>query len=246
MGIENYYLSKRQVSGVGSIFLLNELIEAENSGESLLGAVVQENKSPFHKDYPVPILVSEANIIIKKLTQWKNELNITSDIVEKQNIAAGHKNIKVEKNNTFQLGLGPFPAVPFNAKFQLDYSRVSTIDITYGAGTFYKYIRKGDMMKLYKKLKGKPDDDMTGNFLQKNAYISLLQFAKNWTVTFESVKAFDTGVDARIDLFNNDNSIGGNVNLKKKTTTKIEAEVKGDVYFVVGLMSTRWDDVKPD
>ncbi len=247
MGIETYYLSKREVTGIGSIFLLNEMIEAKNGGESLLGAVVQENKKGlWHKDYPVPILVSEANIIIKKLTQWKTELNITSKIVESQNIAAGHKNIKIEKGNSFQLGLGPFPSIPFNAKFQLDYSRVSTIDITYGAGTMYKYIRKGDMMKLYKKLKGKPDDDMTGKFLQKNAYISLLQLAKNWTVTFESTKTFDSGVDAQIDLFNNDDSVGGSVKLKKKTTTKIEAEIKGDVYYVVGLMSTRWSDVNPD
>jgi hypothetical protein len=102
------------------------------------------------------------------------------------------------------------------------------------------------MMKLYKKLKGKPDDDMTGRFLEKNAYISLLQVAKNWTVTFESTKTFDTGVEAQIDLFNNDNSVGGNIKLKKKTTTKIEAEVKGDTYYVVGLMSTRWSDVNPD
>jgi len=72
MGIETYYLSKQQVSGIGSIFLMNELMEAENGGESLLGAVVQENKKDFfHKDYPVPMLVSEANIIIKKLNQWK-------------------------------------------------------------------------------------------------------------------------------------------------------------------------------
>lgn len=245
MGIETYYLSKRQVSGIGSLFLLNEMIEANSGGESLLGAVVQENKSIFHTDYPVPMLVSEPNIIIKKLTQWKTELNITSDIVEKQNIAAGHKNVKVEKQNSFQLGLGPFPSVPLNAKFQLDYSRISTIDISYGAGTMYKYLRKGDLMKLYKKLGGKPDDDMTGKFLQKNAFISLLQLAKNWKVTFESTKTFDVGVDAQIDLFNKDNSVGGKVKMKKTSSTKIEAEVKGEDYYVVGLMSTRWDDVNP-
>ncbi|MCW5959612.1 MAG: hypothetical protein KIS76_05570 [Pyrinomonadaceae bacterium] len=246
MGIDTYYLSKRQVTGVGSIFLLNELIEEKAGGGSLLGAVVQENKSPFHTDYPVPILVSEPNIIIKKLELWKKELNITSDIVEKQKIAAGHKSIKVEKNNSFQVGLGPFPGIPFNGKFQLDYSRVSSIDITYGTGTTYKYIRKGDMMKLYRKLKGKPDDDMTGNFLRKNAFISLLQVAKNWKVSFESTKTFDAGVEAQIDLFNNDSAIGGSVKMKKTKETRIEAEVGGDVFYVVGLMSTRWDDVKPD
>ncbi len=246
MGIETYYLSKKQVSGIGGLFLMNELVEAENGGNSLLGAVVQENKSLWHKDYPVPILISEANIIIKKLTQWKTELNITSDIIEKQNIAAGHKSITVEKKDSFSLGLGPFPGVPINAKFQLDYARLSKIDLTYGAGTMYNYIRKGDMMKLYTKLKGKPDADMIGNFLRKNAFISLIQLAKNWKVTFESTKTFDAGVEAQIDLFNNDDSVGGKVKLTKKTTTKIEAEVSGDTYYVVALMSTRWDDVKPN
>lgn len=247
MGIDTYYLSKRQVSGIGSLFLLNEMLEADGGGEALLGAVVQENKKDFfHKDYPVPILVSEANIILKKLNQWKNQLNITSEVFEKQNIAAGHKNVKVEKSSSFQLGLGPFPSVPLNAKFQIDYSRVSTIDITYGQGTFYKYIRKGDMMKLYSHLKGKPDLDMTGKFLKKNAYISLIQLARNWKVTFESTKSFDAGVDAQIDLYNKDDAVGGKVKLKKATSTKIEADVSGDVYYVVGLMSTRWDDVNPD
>lgn len=246
MGIENFYLSKRQVTGVGSIFLLNELIKADNGGEELLGAVVQENKSHFHKDYPVPLLVSEANIMVKKLTQFKTELNINSDIIEEQNIAAGHKNFKIDKSKSFQLGLGPFPSVPFNAKFQLDYTKVSTIDFTYGEGTLYKYIRKGDLMKLYHKLNGKPDADMTGKFLEKNAFISLLQLAKNWTVSFESTKTFDTGVDAHINLFNQDKLINGAVKLKKTSSTKIEAEVKGKTYYVVGLMSTRWDDVNPD
>jgi hypothetical protein len=246
MGIDTYYLSKKEASGIGSIFLLNELFEASSGGEDLLGSVVQENKSPFHTDYPVPLLVSEPNVIIKKLTQFKTELNITSDIVQKQNIAAGNKSITIDKSKSFSLGLGPFPAIPFNGKFQLDYSRVSTINISYGVGTLYKYIRKGDMMKLYTKLGGKPDADMTGKFLEKNAYISLIQLAKNWTVTFESTQTFDADVGVQINLFNKDNSISGGVKMKKKTSTKIEAEVKGSVYYVTGLMSTRWSDVRPD
>jgi hypothetical protein len=246
MGIDTYYLSKRQVTGIGSIFLLNELIDAEHGGEALLGAVVQENKSLFHTDYPVPILVSEPNIILKKLTEWKDELNITSEIVETQKIAAGQRSVRIERNKSFQIGLAPFPVIPFNAKFQLDYGRVSSIDILYGDGTMYKYIRKGDLMKLYKKLRGIPDDDMTGRFLEKNSFISLIQLAKNWSVTFESMQTFGAGVDAQIDLFNLDNSLGGGVQLKKTTETKIEAKVSGDIYYVVGLMSTRWDDVNPD
>jgi hypothetical protein len=246
MGIDTYYLSKRQVAGIGSLFLLNELFDFNGGGADLLGAVVQENKSPFHTDYPVPILVSEPNVIVKKLTAWKTALNIGSNIVQEQKIAAGNKQFKVEKNNSFQLGLGPFPNIPLSAKFQLDYSRVSTIDIAYGADTKYQYLRKGDLMKLYTHVNGKPDADMTGKFLQKNAFLSLVQLAREWTVTFESTKTFDAGVEAQIKLFNQDNAVGGKVKMKKTSTTKIEAKVKGPDYYVVALMSTRWDDVKPD
>jgi len=245
MGIDTYYLTKKDVSGIGGLFLLNELQQADAGGEDLLGSVVQENKSPFHTDYPVPLLVSEPNVIINKLNKFKTELNITADVIQKQNIAAGNKNITIDKSKSFNLGLGPFPAIPFNGKFQLDYGRVSTISITYGAGTMYKYIRKGDMMKLYTKLGGKPDADMTGKFLEKNAFISLIQLAKNWTVTFESTQTFGADVSGQIKLFNQDNAVGGGVKMNKKTNTKIDATVAGDTYYVVGLMSTRWSDVNP-
>ncbi len=249
MGIETYYLTKRKVSGVGSMFLLNELQEADNNsggGKALLGSVVTENKKHFHKDYPVPLLVSEANIIIRKLAEWKDELNIHSDIIVEQNIAAGHRSINIEKNKSFQLSLGSFPLIPFNGKFQIDYRKTSNINISFGAGTKYQYIRKGDLGKLYAKLNGKPDIDMTGKFLEKNSFISLIQLAKNWSVTFESTKSFDAGVDAQIDLFNSDETTSGKVKIAKKTSRKIEAKVDGDIYYLVGLMSTKWDDTKLD
>lgn len=248
MGIEAYYLSKKNVSGLGSLFLLNELQEADGSGggKALLGSVVQENKSTFHTDYPVPLLVSEANIIVNKLKQWKTELNINSEIVVEQPIAAGNKSIKIEKDNSFQIGLGAFPNIPFNGKFQIDYKKTVSIDLSFGAGTVYQYVRKGDLMKMYSKLNGKPDADMTGKFLEKNAFISFIQLAKNWTVSFESSKSFDTDIEAKIKLFNNDDAVGGAVKFSKKSETKIQAEVKGDTYYLVGLMSTRWSDIKPD
>ena len=248
MGIEAYYLSKKMVSGIGSIFLLNELQEADGSGggKALLGSVVQENKESFHVDYPVPLLVSEANIIVNKLKQWKTELNINSEIVVEQPVAAGNKSIKIEKDNSFQVGLGPFPNIPFNGKFQIDYKKTISIDIAFGAGTIYQYIRKGDLMKMYSKLNGKPDADMTGKFLEKNAFVSLIQLAKNWTVNFESSKSFDTDIEAKIKLFNADDVVKSVVKLSKKSETKIQAEVKGDAYYLVGLMSTRWSDIKPD
>lgn len=248
MGIEAFYLSKQTVSGMGSIFLLNELQKAESTGggKALLGAVVQENKASYHKDYPVPILVSESRIIVKKLTTLKNQLGIQDDIVVEQEIAAGNRTVKIEKDKSFQLGLGPFPAVPFNAKFQIDFKKTVDITISYGDGTLYQYIRKGDMMKLYTHLNGNPDADMTGNFLKKNAFISRIQLAKNWSVTFKSTKTFDAGVEAQIDLFNKDNSIGGSVSIKKKTETTLEAKVTGNTYYLVGLMSTRWNDVNPN
>lgn len=249
MGIEAFYLAKQTVSGIGGIFLLNELQKAENNsggGKSLLGAVVQENKKGYHKDYPVPILVSEARIIVRKLDALKDVLNIQDEIVVEQEIAAGNKTVKIEKGDAFQLGLGPFPSIPFNAKFQIDYKKTVDINISYGDGTLYQYLRKLDVMKLYAHLNGEPDADMGGKFLKKNAFISRIQLAKNWSVSFKSTKTFDSGVDAKIDLFNNDSSIGGKVKIHKTSETTLEAAVQGDIYYLVGLMSTRWNDVNPN
>ncbi len=245
MGIETYYLSKKNVSGVGGLFLLNQLQVADSSGggKALLGSVVTENKSPFHTDYPVPQTMFAPRVLVDELEARREKLEIEGDIVLEREIAAGNENLEIEKNNSFSVGLGPFPAIPVNAKFQLDYSLLKKINITYGAGTLYQYIPMGYAAFLYEALKGKPTKKLGGKFLQKNAYISLIQLAKNWTVSFESTKEFTTDIEAQLDAYNVDSLVGGKAKIKKKSKFQLEASVKGDTYYVVGLMSTRWNEL---
>ena len=246
MSLQTYYLSKRDVSGVGGLFLCNQLQLADSTGggKALLGSVVTENKDLFHTDYPVPLTVFAPQILISELNKRKADLEIEGDVTVRQEIAAGHETFKIEKNSSFSLGLGPFPAIPVNGKFQIDYARMSSINITYGEGTYYEYIPQGYMGLLYEAVDGKPTNKMGGKFLKKNSYISLIWLAKKWTVTFESTKEFDADVEVQISAYNDDDAVGGKIKLEKKSKTTIEAAVDGDIYYLVGLMSTRWSNLK--
>ena len=246
MGIDTYYLAKQNVAGVGGMFILNRLQTAESSGggKALLGSVVKENKAPFHKDYPVPLTMFAPRVLINELTNRKDELGIDGDVTVRQDIASGHEKIKIEKNNSFSLGLGPFPSIPVNGKFQIDYSKMKSIDITYGDGTYYEYIPQGYMGMLYESLDGEPTQKMGGTILKKNAFISLIWLAKEWMIKFESDSTFDFGVDAQISAFNDDDAVSGKVKIKKESEFSLEATVSGDTYYLVGLMSTRWSNLK--
>lgn len=246
MSISTYYLSKREVSGVGGLFISNQLQLAESSGggKALLGSTVKENKEPFHKDYPVPLSMFKPGVLINELDERRNELSIEGEIVVRQEIASGNEKMKIEKNNSFSLGLGPFPSVPVNAKFQIDYAKMKAIDITYGDGTYYEYIPQGYMGLLYEHLEGTPTARMGGNILKKNSYIGLIWLAKEWKVTFTSTSTFDFGVEAQVSAFNDDDAVGGKVKMKTIDEFQIEATVSGDVYYLVGLMSTRWNRLK--
>lgn len=246
MSISNYYLAKRNVKDVGGLFILNQLQLADSSGggKALLGSTVKENKAPFHKDYPVPLTMFAPRVLITELNNRKAELGIDGDITLRQDIAGGHEKMKIEKSNSFSVGLGPFPSVPVNAKFQIDYSKMKSIDITYGAGTYYEYIPQGYMGMLYESLGGTPSQKMGGEILRKNAYIGLIWLAKNWTVKFESTSEFKTGIEAQVAAFNDDDAVGGKVNISKKSEFNLEATVSGDTYYMVGLMSTRWSNLK--
>lgn len=246
MSISTYYLSKRNIDGVGGLFILNQLQLADSSGggRALLGSTVKENKEIFHKDYPVPLTMFAPRVLISELENRKNDLGIDGDITLRQDIAGGREKMKIEKNNSFNIGLGPFPSVPVNAKFQIDYAKMKSIDITYGAGTYYEYIPQGYMGMLYESLDGKPTQKMGGEILRKNSYISLIWLAKNWSVTFESKSEFNATVEAQISAFNNDDAVGGKVKISKKSEFSLEASVSGDTYYMVGLMSTRWSELK--
>lgn len=246
MGIDTYYLSKQNVAGVGALFISNQLQTAESSGggRALLGSVVKENKAPFHKDYPVPLTMFAPRVLVYELNSRKAALGIDGEVVVRQNIAAGHETIRIEKNNSFSLGLGPFPSIPANGKFQIDYAKMKSIDIRYGAGTYYEYIPQGYMAMLYDALGGEPTPKMGGALLKKNAFISLIWLAKEWTIKFESDSSFDAAVDAQIAAFNKDEAAKGAVKIKKAREFSLEAKVSGDAYYLVGLMSTRWSNLK--
>ncbi len=245
MGVETYYLSKTKEGRFGSVFLLKQLQEAEGSsggGKRLLGSVVQWIDKLTGTDYPIPQVMTGPGALITELERRKAELSINGDVTLSIRLGSGSETIKLEKKKVFDLGVGPFPAIPFNFGLDVDFSLMKTITITYGSGTYSEFIPTGYMAALYKTLKGKANAAIGGSLLK--AYVSQILLAKKYSVSFESTQTFDTSFEAKLKTFNQLPEIGGAVKVEKKTERIVKAEVDSQDYYVVGLTASLWQNLK--
>lgn len=247
MPIGTYYLSKTGQGEFGSVFLLKQLQHAESSsggGKNLLGSMVQWISKFLDKDYPIPACMSTPRALIHELENRRQELGITGDVTLQIKVAPGSETIKLERSVVFDSDVGPFPVIPFNMNLDIDYSRMQSIDIIFGEGTYSEYIPTGYMTNLYQKFGGKPSDKIGGELLMKNAYINQIVLAKNYSVSFESTELIDAGFDTKLATYNQLPDIGGKVKITKQSDYKVKAEVNSSDYYVIALTASRWDKLK--
>ena len=245
MGVDTYYLSKTTEGKFGSVFLLKQLQDAEAStggGKRLLGSVVQWIDEFIGTDYPIPQVMTNPQALILELQNRKAELGISGDVTLQIKVNAGTETIKLEKKKVFNVGVGPFPSIPLNIGLDIDYSRLKTISIAFGAGTFSEFIPTGFMAALFKALKGKPTAAMGGSLLK--AYISQIVLAKKYSVSFESTEKFDAGFEAKLKTFNQLPDIGGKVKVEKQSDRIVKAEVDSPDYYVIGVTASLWQNLK--
>ncbi len=198
--------------------------------------------SPTETDYAIPQCMSNPKALVKELDKRKVELGIEGNSTLQIKVAASKETVKLEKKVVFELGIGPFPVIPLNMALDVDYSRMKTIKITYGEGTYSEFIPIGYMAALYSK--GKPNVAMGGKLLEKNAYISQVVLAKKYSVDFESTETLSAGVEAKIKQYNSLPEIGGKVRVEKKDTRTVSAEVNSDSFYVVAVTASLWKNLK--
>lgn len=245
MGVETYYLSKTKEGKFGSVFFLKQLQDAEGStggGKNLLGSLVQWIDKLTGTDYPIPQVMTKPRALISELEKRKAELEIDGDVTLQIKVAGSSETIKLEKKNVFDLGVGPFPVIPLNMSLDVDYSKLKTITMVFGAGTYSEFIPTGYMAALYKALNGKPNAAIGGSLLK--AYVSQVMLAKKYSVSFESTETFDAGFEAKLKTFNGLPEIGGKVKVEKKTERIVKAEVDSPDYYVVGVTASLWQNLK--
>ncbi len=254
MAIKDYYLTKTE-DDAGETFLLKQLQKetATGGGRRLLGSVVKRHSefSPFSQtDYAIPRSIMSPGIIEKTLRDRKEqliaELEIEGDVVLDLEIAPGQETVLIKKDKHFQIGIADFPLIPLGFALQLDYTKMVKINIKYGEGTVYKYLPPGYMMWLRQKLGDQPTAAMGGNLLKTKeyVYINQIMLARNWSVSFESNSTFDAGFDAKLAQFHQLPEIAGKVKVHKETANTVKAEISGEAYFVVGLSSFKWKDLR--
>jgi hypothetical protein len=248
MGIEDYYLAKYTDAGnKGSLFLLKQLQRQDSSGggEALLGSVVPVIKKS--EEYPIPQSLLAPKILLTKLELERNRGNLpglpAGSLTLKIDIAAETEAIKLSKDKMFKLGIGFFPLIPFNLGLDIDYSKMQSISLSYGNGTYYEYIPTGYFVQLFNLLRGEPTPDIGGNLLKKQGFISQMIFANNYSVTFESTEGFKTDFDAKLEAFNNLPSVNGAIRVTRQTIRTVRAEISSPIYYAIALAQLYWSDI---
>lgn len=253
MSVNTYYLSKTREGKFGSVFFLKQLQKesASGGGKNLLGSMVQWIDENWilgipggGTDYAIPQCMSTPRALIKELDRRKAELGIDGTSTLQIEVSASKEIIKLEKKVVFDSGVGPFPAIPLNMGLDVDYSRMKTITLTFGEGTYSEYIPIGYMAALYESLKGKPSIAIGGQLLAKNAYVSQIVLAKKYSVNFESKETLSQGVEAKIKQYNSLPEINGKVKVEKKTERTVVAEVNSDVFYLVAVTASLWKNLK--
>jgi hypothetical protein len=171
-------------------------------------------------------------------------LGITGDVTLQIKVAASSETIKIEKKGAFDLGIGPFPVIPFNMAIDVDYSRMKTITMTFGAGTYSEYIPVAYLAQLYAAMNGKPTAPIGGPLLSKNAFINQIVMAKKYSVTFESTEKLSTGIEAKLKTYNSLPEVNGKVKIEKNTDRTLKAEVDSPTFYLVAATASLWQNLK--
>jgi hypothetical protein len=246
MPIETYYTSKSKEGKFGEVFFLKQLQESDSSGggSNLLGSMVQWIDTLVHQDYAIPLCMSGPRALIKELEKRKDSLEISGDVTLQIKVGVSSETVKLEKKASFDIGVGPFPIIPLNMSLDVDYSRMKSITVKFGAGTYSEYIPVGYLANLYAAVTGKPPASIGGELLKKNAFVNQIVLANKYSVTFESTDSFSTGVETKLKTYNSLPEINGKVKVEKKTERTLTAEVDSPIYYVVALTTSRWDRLK--
>jgi hypothetical protein len=184
----------------------------------------------------------EPRALITRLGKDKAKLGIAGALTLKITLAASSQTVKFEKKHVFQLGVGPFPMVPLNAGIDIDFSRMASLSVKYGPGTYSEYIPLGYLGHLYEAVEGEPPQDIGGEILKNQSFVNQILMAKQYSVTFESTEDFGTDFDAKLKAYNAIPDIKGAVKVSRDTKRTVSAQVNSKTFYLVGLTSMHWED----
>lgn len=242
MPASDYYWSRHLIDGFGRMWFLIAPQEADSNGggASLLGSVVNEvHREPFGNNFPVPEHLTTPQLILKTLQKHQTAIGLAGQELV-QEVRYSSLNISVEKKDSLKAGVGNFPGLPIS--FSIDYSKMVSVSIQFGANTRKRFIPPGFLGKL----KAFFDDDDTridpSGIIDRETIVHQILLADQYSITFESELVFGNEVEAAIETANSLNAGKINFGLDLSTRKKLSVTVNDGREYLIAIKDIDWDD----
>ena len=245
MGIDTYYLGRDKIETRGLFFHLKQLqvSTTPGGGRALLGSLV-DLIDPFAAlTYVVPAPVTRPQILLHHLEAEAVRYGIEGPVTLRRDIAPGSATLKLARRAAFQSGVGPFPSLPANLGFSLDYNRARSITLTHGKGSYYESIPPEYLGRVHRRFGQNPPPALGGRLLLKEAVVTEVLLVRDYSVTFTSTHKFAPGFEARLKAFNALPPLHSKVKLTLEDGYSVRARVKGSDYFLAGFLASTWSDI---
>lgn len=246
MPASDYYWSRHAIQGFGRMWFLIVPQEADASGGgvSLLGSIVDERDGGlFNKDYPQPEQFDQPKLILKALEERRRDLGISNSEPLISEVKYPDLKITVQKSDKVKSGVDGFPGLPFGLAFDIDYSRMQSISIQFGKNTRKLLIPAGFLARL-KAAVG--DDDRkilpNGSIGQETIVYQLL-LTDQYSITFESTRAFDAAFAAKVQAANVVNAGRAEFKLERGNSKQVTVTVNDGKEYLIALESVDWDSI---
>lgn len=252
MSSSNYYWARQLIQGFGKMWFLIVPQEANSpgGGESLLGSVVNEIGGSLFpstggivgKDYPEPQHLTTPQLILKTIKAHRQDLRIADSELLVQEINYSGLSISVDKRHTLKASVGGFPSLP--VPLSVDYSRMVSISVEFGANTRQKYVPIGYLSNL-KTFYGGDATKIPGSEgvnIAKETIIQQMLLTNEYSVTFESSASFDASFEVALNQMSALSSGRITASFGNQNRKRVSVKIEGDRDYLIALKNIDWDD----
>ena len=253
MGAQDYYFSSKSMPTLGRMWILKMLQDATGSGGgvSMLGSVVQEASERSGllglgvSHYPVPMLMSQPGIVTRALEGMRPELGLEPDdpIVLIQGLTIANQRIMVHRKDAFTTGVGPLPSLPATFGLDVDYGKMLSATINFGATAELRYIPLGYLGGLYRHVNGTATAvDPTG-VLENNYVVDSVLLTTDVEVNFTSAERFTGDFHAKLAALGSIPAPNLKVTYQQKDDRTVVAKVTGERVWLAAFSVSEWHDL---
>jgi hypothetical protein len=256
MSSSTYYWSRRLIKGFGKMWFLIVPQEAnsDGGGTKLLGSVVEEVAGQLFpggnginiigKDFPKPERMTTPQLLLKAIESRRKALSLEEDEQLIAEIKFPDLNVVFEKSDALKSNIGDFPGLPsLPVSLEIDYARMERVSIQFGANTRKLYIPTGYLSRL-KNFVGGDDHKITTDFsIAKEAIVNQILLTDRYSITFESISAFDPDFEADVSLANTLKAGKISVELEQTTHRQVTVTVNDGNEYLIALRTIDWDDL---